>query len=74
MWRAAARVGHSGRSRRDGWLALLGAILFGMSDTLIGLDRFHAPIPGVRYPIILLYWAGQLGISSGGPVSNRSPR
>lgn len=74
MWRAAARVGHSGRSRRDEWLALLGAILFGMSDTLIGLDRFHAPIPGVRYPIILLYWAGQLGISSGGPVSNRSPR
>jgi hypothetical protein len=30
---------------------------------LIGLDRFHAPISGVRYAIGVLYWAGQAGIS-----------
>jgi alkenylglycerophosphocholine/alkenylglycerophosphoethanolamine hydrolase len=53
MWRAAA-VG--------GWAAG-GALLFGLSDTLIALDRFGSPIPGVRYPIILLYWAGQAGIA-----------
>lgn len=63
MWRAAARVGATGRPSREEWWALLGAVLFGMSDTLIGLDRFHAKIPGVGYPIILVYWAGQLGIS-----------
>jgi alkenylglycerophosphocholine/alkenylglycerophosphoethanolamine hydrolase len=63
MWRAAAGLGSSGPPQRAEWLALVGAILFGLSDTLIGLDRFHAPIPGVRYPIILLYWAGQVGIS-----------
>ena len=40
-----------------------GAILFAASDTLIAFDRFHAPIVGVRYPIMLLYWAGQLGIA-----------
>jgi uncharacterized membrane protein YhhN len=63
MWRAAALVGGMGSPRRAGMAALAGAILFGLSDTLIGLDRFRAPIPGVRYPIILLYWAGQLLIA-----------
>ena len=58
MWRASALLGSStGRS------AAVGAVLFGLSDTLIALDRFHEAIPGVRYPIILLYWAGQLGIT-----------
>ena len=69
MWRAAARVGDV-----DGAMpAAMGAVLFGLSDTLIGLDRFHAPIPGARYPIGLLYWAGQTGLSlrrlGPGPVS-----
>jgi uncharacterized membrane protein YhhN len=42
----------------------VGAILFGLSDTLIAIDRFHAPLPGARYAIILLYWAGQAGIAA----------
>jgi alkenylglycerophosphocholine hydrolase len=60
LWRAAALEGREGSPRP----AVIGALLFGLSDTLIGLDRFAAPIAGVRYPIILLYWAGQLGIAS----------
>ena len=63
VWRAAARVGHSGAPRPGEWAGLGGAILFALSDTLIALDRFHAPLAGVRVPIILLYWAGQLGIA-----------
>jgi uncharacterized membrane protein YhhN len=59
MWRAAARIGEVPSALPS----TIGAVLFGLSDTLIGLDRFHAPIPGVRYPIIFLYWAGQMGIS-----------
>jgi alkenylglycerophosphocholine hydrolase len=55
MWRAAVVSGPTA------W----GAALFGLSDTLIALDRFGAPIPHVRYPIILLYWAGQTGIALG---------
>jgi uncharacterized membrane protein YhhN len=67
MWRAAAMRG-------PGALApALGAVLFGLSDTLIGLDRFHAPIPGVRYPIILLYWAGQCGIALSVPPPRDEP-
>jgi len=58
MWRAAAMVGTPG-----GWTALAGAVLFAASDTLIAWDRFHRPIPGSRYPIMLLYWAGQLLIA-----------
>ena len=64
VWRAAARVGHAGAPRRGEWAGLAGAVLFALSDTLIALDRFHAPIAGVRVPIILLYWAGQLGIAA----------
>jgi alkenylglycerophosphocholine/alkenylglycerophosphoethanolamine hydrolase len=64
MWRAAALPGHEGPVRRFEWLALAGAVLFGMSDTLIGLDRFRAPISGARVPIIVLYWLGQVGIAA----------
>jgi alkenylglycerophosphocholine hydrolase len=60
MWRAAARVDPG---RAGALLGCGGAVLFGLSDTLIALDRFRAPIEGVRYPIILLYWAGQAGIA-----------
>ena len=63
VWRAAARVGHSGRPRPGEGAALAGAILFALSDTLIALDRFHTPVPYARIPIILLYWTGQAGIA-----------
>jgi uncharacterized membrane protein YhhN len=54
MWRAAARGEKAG---------LAGAVLFALSDTLIALDRFVSPLPGARYAIMVLYWAGQLGIA-----------
>jgi uncharacterized membrane protein YhhN len=60
MWRAAARWGaHAGATA-----ATAGAVLFGLSDTLIAIDRFRAPFPGAPYAIILLYWAGQAGIAA----------
>jgi len=64
MWRAAAMAGQDGPVRRAEWLALAGAVLFAASDTLIGLDRFRAPLDWARLPIILLYWVGQLGIAA----------
>ncbi len=63
MWRAWARVGRSPRGRASAFWAAAGAVLFGASDTLIALDRFHAGIPLVRWPIILLDWAGQWGLA-----------
>jgi uncharacterized membrane protein YhhN len=62
MWRAAARL--EGGARRVAWFAALGALSFGIGDTLIALDRFGESIPHVRFPIMILYWLGQLGIAA----------
>jgi len=60
LWRAAARGGDHPRAEA----AVVGAVLFGLSDTLIAIDRFRAPLPGASFAIILLYWAGQAGIAA----------
>ena len=68
MWRASVRWA-DGTS--TGKAAFLGALLFGASDSLIAIDRFGGlETPGFRYAIILLYWAGQIGIAA----SSRSER
>ncbi len=63
VWRAAARLGATARGGSAERAGLLGALLFGGSDSLLALDRFHAALPGASYAIMLLYWAGQLGIA-----------
>ncbi len=64
MWRALARTGRgAGPSILAG---ALGATFFALSDSLIALDRFApegAPVPQVRFAILILYWLGQLGIT-----------
>jgi alkenylglycerophosphocholine/alkenylglycerophosphoethanolamine hydrolase len=64
MWRAAARVGGPRTPALAALVGLAGAIAFGASDTLIAFDRFAEPIPGVRWPIMVLYWLGQCGIAA----------
>ena len=68
MWRAAARVGSPGTPALAALLGLAGAVLFGASDTLIAFDRFSAPIPGARWPIMILYWLGQWGLAASAVV------
>ena len=43
VWRAAARLGGSGTTPRAQASALVGAICFASSDTLLALNRFHQP-------------------------------
>lgn len=62
LWRALARIGAVGTAST--WLAAGGAVLFVLSDSLIGINRFLAPFEGARYAIILSYWLGQLGITA----------
>jgi len=62
-WRAAARIATDGPATRWAWIGLAGAVSFTASDSLIALDRFDAPIDLVAYPIMILYWLGQLGIA-----------
>ena len=76
MWRAAALVGAPtahGKSQTFEWAALLGAIAFGLSDTLLAFNKFvwsgtlvflniTQPTPFVDTLSIALYWLGQFGI------------
>ena len=64
MWRAAARVGGARTPLGAARAGALGAVAFGASDTLIAFDRFLAPMPAARVPILVLYWLGQLGIAA----------
>ncbi len=63
MWRAAACLGSKGPPTRGEWSALIGAILFALSDSLIGIVAFLNPIVWLSYPILILYWLGQSGIT-----------
>lgn len=60
MWRAAARLGQDPAAR---WGAL-GAVGFGLCDTLIALNRFGQPLEGVVLPTLACYWLGQWGIAA----------
>lgn len=62
MWRAAAQVGTGDASRGDTLAGAAGAVSFGLSDSLLALNRWYTPMPEARYLIITLYWLGQLGI------------
>src|SRR5512140_572382 len=63
MWRSAALVGGDGMERREQWAALAGAVMFALSDGLLSVQLFVQKVPGAGYAIMLLYWAGQLGIT-----------
>ena len=64
LWRALARIGVPGITRRSAWLGAGGALLFVLSDSLIGINRFVSPFAGADVAIILTYWFGQLGIAA----------
>jgi alkenylglycerophosphocholine hydrolase len=74
MWRAAAIVGTQGKTRDFELAALLGAISFGLSDTLLAFNRFiwhdrltffniNEAAPFVSTLVIILYWLGQWGLA-----------
>jgi len=59
IWRAAACALEPQDDALMRWGPLAGALLFGFSDTLIGIHRFAQPLPGAAFSVILIYWAGQ---------------
>src|SRR5436190_4890232 len=62
MWRAAARL-DGAKTRSGARTALAGAILFGLSDTVLAIDRFRRPLPYAGIAIMALYWAGQAALA-----------
>ncbi|SUD61057.1 membrane protein, YhhN family [Ectopseudomonas oleovorans] len=64
LWRALSRIGHPDLQPGSTWLAAVGAALFVLSDSLIGIDRFVVSFDAAPYAIILTYWLGQWGIAA----------
>jgi uncharacterized membrane protein YhhN len=71
LWRAIARIGVAGIPRDSALLAAGGALLFVISDGLIGINRFVQPFEEARYAIMITYWLGQFGIAAS--AMRRSP-
>lgn len=62
IWRAAATV--SGLGRNAATFTFAGALLFGLSDTLLGYNRFVSPLPASGFLILGTYWAAQTMIAT----------
>ncbi|XP_033216216.1 lysoplasmalogenase-like protein TMEM86A [Belonocnema kinseyi] len=63
-WRAISRV----QFFEELWTwnklcSCVGSIFFLISDTLLGFNYFHSPIPYAQISIMLTYYAAQLGIA-----------
>lgn len=64
MWRATVFVAQKRATHGIWiWLAMVGALFYGLSDSLIALNKFHQSLAYVRPPISLTYWIGQAMIS-----------
>ncbi|MBN9682274.1 MULTISPECIES: lysoplasmalogenase [unclassified Corallococcus] len=81
-WRATVLMGDVALSRREQWLALMGALLFTASDGLLSIRLFVAPLPGLGCAVMLLYWAAQSCLAASTrvahapaamPISSNSP-
>lgn len=71
MWRASALV-----SRERPWATavLAGAIVFAASDTMIAVNKFHAPFPAARVLILSTYWLAQALVAGGAVARSRYGR
>lgn len=61
IWRAAAAVAALGMNNAT--IALVGAVFFGISDTLLGYSRFVAAVPLSGSAVMGTYWSGQFLIA-----------
>ncbi|MFP6801014.1 MAG: lysoplasmalogenase [Pseudomonas sp.] len=73
LWRALARLGQPGLNTTSTRLAAIGAALFVLSDSLIGINRFVAPFEAAPMAIMLSYWLGQWGIAASAFKQRRNP-
>ncbi len=64
LWRAAAQIDEDPTGALRPWLTTLGAALFVLSDLMVAWHRFVDPDAAVKVPLMLLYWAGQAGITA----------
>ncbi|GHG70563.1 lysoplasmalogenase [Comamonas sp. JC664] len=63
-WRASAMLGSAALGRRAQTFALVGALMFAVSDGVLAIRLFVSPLPGSNYAVMLLYWSAQLCIAA----------
>jgi uncharacterized membrane protein YhhN len=63
MWRSAAALDPRGPCAFARWSGLIGALLFGASDTLIALGRWHPSVRASDLLVMTVYWSGQIGLA-----------
>ena len=55
-WRAAARIGYPLETYSSQVIAMIGAILFMISDFLLAFNKFHTPIKYSQVWVLSSYW------------------
>lgn len=66
IWRAVTGLQVSLRGKAWQWTKLcacVGSISFGISDLILGLNKFYIPIPYARAIVMVTYYSAQLGIT-----------
>ena len=64
FWAAASRLFTPAWPSPANWLAAVGGLLFFISDSILGWNRFVAPIPGGRLVEMICYHVAQFAIAS----------
>jgi len=75
IWRAITGLQVSLRSKAWQWTKLcscIGAVLFGISDLILGLNKFYIPVPFARAIVMVTYYGAQLGIALSSFTVNQS--
>ena len=62
IWRAAAAMPRLGPNAPT--LGFFGALIFGISDTVLGYERFVEPLAGSRLLVLSAYWSAQAMLAS----------
>lgn len=66
IWRAITGLQVSVQSQAWEWTKLwacVGALSFGISDLILGMNKFYLPIPFARAVVMVTYYGAQLGIA-----------
>lgn len=66
IWRAITGLQVSLRGQTWQWTKLsscIGAVSFGISDLILGVNKFYLPIPFARVIVMITYYGAQLGIA-----------
>ena len=56
---------HAGYGTPESRLLAIGALLFGVSDTLLSLEHFRAPFPGSKFLVLSTYYLAQAAMAVG---------